>query len=149
MEEEVIEEEVIEEKVIEEEPSETEESSDEISFDLEGFMKTEMKALQNTLYEETPPIDEESEAALTPDEFASVIYEYTLENDCKFDSMAELALAAHIDRLELQGARLSHEFAIALADEIIDRADHWTLKSIFISRYDREGYLIIKESHIR
>jgi len=144
-----MEEEVIEEEVIEEDPSETEESSDEISFDLEGFMKTEMKALQNTLYEETPPTDEESEAALTPDEFASVIYEYTLENDCKFDSMAELALAAHIDRLELQGAKLSHEFAIAIADEIIDRADHWTLKSIFVSRYDREGYLIIKESHIR
>ena len=149
MEEEVIEEEVIEEEVIEEEPSETEESSDEISFDLEGFMKTEMKALQNTLYEETPPMDEESEAALTPDEFASVMFEYTLENDCKFDSMAELALAAHIDRLELQGAKLSHEFAITIADEIIDRADHWTLKSIFVSRYDREGYLIIKESHIR
>ena len=62
--------------------------------------------------------------------------------------MAELALAAHIDRLERQGTVLRQELAIMLADEIIDRADHWTLKCLFVSRYDKEGYLIIKESHI-
>lgn len=123
-------------------------NSDEISFDLEGFMKAEMNALQHTIPEEAVPMDEEPDRSLTPDEFASIIYKYTEENDCKFDSMAELALAAHIDRLERQGTVLRQELAIMLADEIIDRADHWTLKCLFVSRYDKEGYLIIKESHI-
>lgn len=123
-------------------------NSDEISFDLEGFMKAEMNALQRTIPEEAVPMDEEPDRSLTPDEFASIIYKYTEENDCKFDSMAELALAAHIDRLERQGTVLRQELAIMLADEIIDRADHWTLKCLFVSRYDKEGYLIIKESHI-
>ena len=122
--------------------------SDEISFDLEGFMKAEMGTIQDPAETEDPSMDAEPEEALSPDEFASIISEYMLDNDCKFDSMAELALAAHIDRLELQGAVLSREFAIDLADEIIDRADHWTLKCLFVSRYDKEGYLIIKESHI-
>ena len=91
---------------------------------------------------------EQNRRSMTPDEFSAFIHEYALENDCKFDSMAELALAARIDRLELSGAPMDTEAAIALVERAIDKAERWTFKSIFISRYDKEGYLIIKETHI-
>ena len=85
---------------------------------------------------------------MSPDEFSAFIHEYALENDCKFDSMAELALAARIDRLELSGAPMDREAAVELVERAIDKAERFTFKSIFISRYDKEGYLILKEAHI-
>lgn len=87
-------------------------------------------------------------ASLDPEEFSAYIHEYALENDCKFDSMAELALAARIDRMELSGTPMTKDSAAALVERAIDKAERWTFKSIFISRYDKEGYLIIKEAHI-
>ncbi|MBQ8815352.1 MAG: tetratricopeptide repeat protein [Lachnospiraceae bacterium] len=135
---------------------------EEISFDLDGFLKAEATIAADeaggdsdtpesafeasSLSENIPQANPSKE--LSPDEFTRFIIEYALENDCKFDSMAELALAAHIDRMELNRESLTRDAAIELADDIIDRADHWTLKCLFVSRYDKEGYLIIKESHI-
>lgn len=85
---------------------------------------------------------------MTPAEFSSFIHRYALQNDSKFDSMAELALAARIDKMELSGIPLTEQSAIDLVEDAMDKAERLSLRSFFVSRYDKEGYLIIKESHI-
>lgn len=120
--------------------------------DFEGFASFVPKEFENQSADgqsgQTSDTAASDRQTMSPDEFSAFIHEYALENDCKFDSMAELALAARIDRLELSGAPMDREAAVELVERAIDKAERFTFKSIFISRYDKEGYLIIKEAHI-
>lgn len=84
---------------------------------------------------------------LTADEFIRFLHTYAEENDCRLDEMAELALAARVDKMELTRTPMDQKTGAILMDQAIDRAERFTVRSIFFSRYDSEGYLVLKEKH--
>ena len=84
---------------------------------------------------------------LTADEFIRFLHAYAEENDCRLDEMAELALAARVDKMELTRTPMNQKTGAKLMDQAIDKAERFTVRSIFFSRYDSEGYLVLKEKH--
>ena len=84
---------------------------------------------------------------MTADEFILFLHRYAEENDCRLDEMAELALAAHVDKMELTRTAMNQKTGAMLMDQAIDKAERFTVRSIFFSRYDSEGYLVLKEKH--
>lgn len=84
---------------------------------------------------------------LTADEFIHFLHRYAEENDCRLDEMAELALAARVDKMELTRTAMNQKTGAMLMDQAIDKAERFTVRSIFFSRYDSEGYLVLKEKH--
>ena len=59
--------------------------------------------------------------------------------------MAGLAIYAAAERMRNEGIELSEEAARNLVDDAIDKAEHRGIKGLFASKYDKEGYLILKE----
>ena len=45
--------------------------------------------------------------------------------------------------------KLSEEEAKNLIDDVIDRAEHRGIKGLFGSKYDKNGYLILKEQFFK
>lgn len=84
---------------------------------------------------------------MTAEEFTEFLHQYAEQNDCRLDEMAELALAARIDRMELTHTPMSQRSGAMLMDKVIDKAERFSIRSIFLSRYDSEGYLVLKEKH--
>lgn len=84
---------------------------------------------------------------LTAAEFTEFLHQYAEQNDCRLDEMAELALAARIDKMELTHVPMTQKSGAQLMDKAIDKAERFTLRSVFLSRYDSEGYLVLKEKH--
>lgn len=84
---------------------------------------------------------------LSTDEFVAFLHRYAEENDCRFDEMGELALAARIDRMELTRTPMNRKTGRELLEKAIDKAERFSLRSIFVSKYDSEGYLVLKEKH--
>lgn len=84
---------------------------------------------------------------MTADEFILFLHRYAEENDCRLDEMAELALAARVDKMELTRTAMNQKTGAMLMDQAIDKAERFTVRSIFFSRYDSEGYLVLKEKH--
>ena len=48
-----------------------------------------------------------------------------------------------------EGIELSEEAARNLVDDAIDKAEHRGIKGLFTSKYDKEGYLILKEQFFK
>ncbi len=84
---------------------------------------------------------------MTAEEFTEFLHQYAEQNDCRLDEMAELALAARIDKMELTHIPMNQKSGVQLMDKVIDKAERFSIRSIFLSRYDSEGYLVLKEKH--
>ncbi|MCI8549206.1 MAG: hypothetical protein HFI68_01215 [Lachnospiraceae bacterium] len=83
------------------------------------------------------------------DEFVACANEYAKEEECVIDEMANLAIYAVAERLRNNGTELTEEAARKLVDEAIDKAEHRGIKGLFGSKYDKGGYLILKEQFFK
>ncbi|MCI8465784.1 MAG: hypothetical protein HFI63_08010 [Lachnospiraceae bacterium] len=83
------------------------------------------------------------------DEFVSCASEYAKEEECVIEEMASLAIYAAAERFRDDGTELTAELAKKLVDEAIDRAEHRGIKGLFGSKYDKEGYLVLKEQFFK
>ena len=83
------------------------------------------------------------------DDFVDCACKYAKEEECVIEEMAKLAIFAIAERLQNDGATLTKEAAKELVDEAIDRAEHRGIKGLFGSKYDKEGYLILKEQFFK
>ena len=92
-------------------------------------------------------LDDESEMSI--DDFVACANEYAQEEECVIDEMAGLAIYAAAERMRNEGIELSEEAARNLVDDAIDKAEHRGIKGLFASKYDKEGYLILKEQFFK
>ena len=93
------------------------------------------------------PVDKSDLIPLSTEEFIAYLHLYAEENDCRFDEMGELALAARIDKMELTRVPMNRKSAREFLDKVIDRAERFSLRTLFVSKYDSEGFLVLKEKH--
>ncbi|MCD2493462.1 hypothetical protein LQE92_12635 [Lacrimispora sp. NSJ-141] len=91
----------------------------------------------------------EDEEQMSVDDFVTSVNAYAEEEECIIDEMAGLAIYALAERMRNDGIPLSEQEAKALVDEAIDKAEHRGLKGLFGSKYDKKGYLILKEQYFK
>jgi hypothetical protein len=132
-----------EELPVSEQKQEIERNPEETVSEESGKSEESQEAAENI----DEAASEKDEEPMTLQAFNEFLHQYALDNDCKFDSMAELALAARLDRMEMTGTVLTKKLGQEMMDRAIDKADRWSLKALFVSRYDNEGYLLLKEKH--
>lgn len=84
---------------------------------------------------------------LTMQEFAQYIEKYAFEMECVLDDRAGLAIYAAAERMLDEGEELTEESARELADDAIDLAEKPSLRGMFSGKYDKNGYLILREHH--
>ena len=41
----------------------------------------------------------------------------------------------------------TNKFSKEFLDKVIDRAERFSLRTLFVSKYDSEGFLVLKEKH--
>lgn len=85
------------------------------------------------------------------DEFAQYACRYANDIDCSITGKSMLALYERIEIMEEDGVPLTRGNAENIIEEAADRAEKpsigtW-IKSIFANKYDKDGYLILKEEH--
>ena len=85
------------------------------------------------------------------DEFAQYCCHYASQIDCNISGKSMLALYERIEIMEEDGIALTKTAAEDLIEEAADRAEKPSLgkriAGLFSSKYDKEGYLILKEEH--
>lgn len=79
-------------------------------------------------------------------EFAS---QYAHMLDAVIDDMGTLAVFAKAEEYQQDREPLTEELAQEMVEKAILKAERRTFKSIFSNRYDKEGYLILKEEHFK
>lgn len=84
---------------------------------------------------------------LTMQEFAQYIEKYAFEMECVLDGRAGLAIYAVAERMQEEGEELTEESARELADDAIYLAEKPSLRGVFSGKYDKNGYLILREHH--
>ena len=97
-------------------------------------------------------IEESSHIAageLTAKEFYECAVSYADMMDAKVDDMGGLAIYAAAEGYQQERQPLTEELAQELVDMAIQKAERRTLKSLFANRYDKEGFLILKEQHFK
>lgn len=131
------------EMAAEEESEGTEETAEEIESDNTVSETAYEEQEEAEMAEEEPEDDEE----LDIDEFAQYACDYAAQIDCNVSGKSMLALYERIEILEEDGIPLTRSNAEALIEEAADNAEKKTFKSLFSSKYDKEGRLILKEEH--
>ncbi len=91
----------------------------------------------------------EDDSQMSVDDFVDCAKAYAQEEECVIDEMAGLALYAAAERMRNDGIRLSEDAAKDLIDDVIEKAEHRGIKGLFGSKYDKKGYLILKEQFFK
>ena len=65
------------------------------------------------------------------------------------DDLGGLAVFAVAEQYQQERVPLTEELAQELVEKAILRAERRSLKSLFSNRYNKEGYLILKEEHFK
>ena len=86
---------------------------------------------------------------LTPKAFYECAVQYANMMDAKVDEMGGLAIYAAAEEFQQERELLTEELAQELVEKAIQKAERRTLKSLFSNRYDKEGFLILKEQHFK
>ncbi len=86
---------------------------------------------------------------LTPNEFYECAVQYAHMMDAKVDDLGGLAIYAVAEEYQQEREPLTEELAQELVENAIAKAERRTLKSLFSNRYDKEGFLILKEQHFK
>ena len=102
------------------------------------------------LLTENPQLDEycvflEEDKSMSPQELVDYASDYAFAEECKIDASGRRALLDKAQRMADQGEQLSEQTARDLVEDAIAKAEHRGIRGIFSSRYDKEGYLILKE----
>lgn len=107
-------------------------------------------------YEDRPSVRDEEGPGFNGeemgiDEFAQYACRYANEIDCSITGKSMLALYERIEIMEEDGIPLNRANAESLIEEAADRAEKPSfgkkIKSMFSSKYDKDGLLILKEEH--
>lgn len=91
----------------------------------------------------------EDDSQMSVDDFVACATAYAKEEECIIDEMGGLALYAAVERMRNDGVQLTEHGARDLIDEAIEKAEHRGLKGLFGSKYDKNGYLILKEQYFK
>ena len=118
------------------------------------IMLVDSPARMDDLLVDHPELDKlcvylQDENQMSLDDFVACAREYAESEECVIDEMGGLALYAAAERMRNDGVQLTEEEARNLVDEAIDKAEHRGLKGLFGSRYDKRGYLILKEQFFK
>jgi len=120
--------------------------------DMRGYQESqgyhEMQAHRdgpNTGHRETENMGRE----LSVPDFVAKIKDYADELDCAVEDMAGLAIYALADKYIEDGIMLTPKLAKDVTEAAVIRADRKGLGGLFASKYDKEGRLILKESHFK
>ncbi len=108
----------------------------------EGVMPDDAQAV-NPVSDQVPGDEEEMDL----DAFAEYACQYASRIDCNITGKSMLALYERIEIMEEDGIPLTRTNAEDLIEEAADKAEKPSLKSLFNSRYDKDGLLILREEH--
>ena len=86
---------------------------------------------------------------MTPKEFFRFAEDYAQMLDAMIDDLGGLAVFAVAEQYQQERVPLTEELAQELVEKAILRAERRSLKSLFSNRYNKEGYLILKEEHFK
>jgi hypothetical protein len=86
---------------------------------------------------------------MSPKEFYNFAVGYARMLDAVVDDMGSLAFFAVIEQYQQERIALSEELAEEMIEKAILCAERRSFKSLFSNRYDKEGYLILKEEHFK
>lgn len=89
------------------------------------------------------------ETGMEPKQFVETATQYAHMLDTVIDEMGELALFALAEDYVQEREPLTEELAQEVVEKAILRAEKRSLKSLFSNRYDKDGYLILKEKHFK
>lgn len=81
------------------------------------------------------------------EEFAQYACKYAQEIDCSISGKSMLALYERAEMMEEDGVPLTKTSAEELLEEAADKAEKPSFFSMFSSKYDKDGLLILKEKH--
>ena len=81
------------------------------------------------------------------EEFAQYACKYAAEIDCSISGKSMLALYERAEMMEEDGVPLTKTSAEELLEEAADKAEKPSFFSMFASKYDKDGLLILKEKH--
>ncbi len=95
--------------------------------------------------------ESDKDVVLSIDDFAQYACQYANSIDCSVTGKSMLALYERIEIMKEDGVTLTKEHAEDLIEEVADRAEHPPVSKIFsnmfVSKYDKEGLLVLKEEH--
>ena len=86
---------------------------------------------------------------MTAKEFFDFAEEYAQMLDATIDDLGGLAVFAVAEQYQQERVPLTEELAQELVEKAILRAERRSFKSLFSNRYNKEGYLILKEEHFK
>ena len=86
---------------------------------------------------------------MTPRAFYECAVQYAHMMDAKVDEMGGLAIYAAAEEFQQDREPLTEDLAQELIENAIQKAERRTLKSLFSNRYDKEGFLLLKEQHFK
>ena len=87
----------------------------------------------------------EEDGQMSLEDFIEAAEAYAQSEECVIDDMAKMAMYAAAERMRNDGVAFSEESARAMIDDAIEKAEHRGFKGLFSSKYDKQGYLILKE----
>ncbi len=132
-----------------EEPAQEEASADE-SPEMTVESPEENPVVQVKEEPKSQPVqDDPAGKELTPKAFYECAVQYAHMMDAKVDEMGGLAIYAVAEEYQQERQPLTEELAQELVENAIQKAERRTLKSLFSNRYDKEGFLILKEQHFK
>lgn len=122
------------------------EEAKRLAQEAEAMMQIEA-AVEETVADHIPQEEEASDQALTADQFVKYVESYATKLECVLDSKARLAICEIAEQMKEDGEVLTREVARELTDDAIYLAEKPSLRGLFAKKYDKDGYLILKEQH--
>ncbi len=89
------------------------------------------------------------DGGMTEDEFFDYAEEYAEMLDAQIDDMGGLAIYAEAEEYQQDRIPLTEELAQEMIEKAIMKAERHSLRSLFSNRYNKDGYLILKEEHFK
>ena len=109
--------------------------------------KTESRkrSLESETVQKKVPVSE----GMPANDFFEFAVDYAHMLDAVIDDMGSLAFYAEIEQYQQDRIPLTEELAQEMIEKAILRAEKRSFKSLFTNRYDKEGYLILREEHFK
>ena len=100
-------------------------------------------------YPEDEPEEKPSKKSgdMDVEEFVQYACKYASEIDCSISGKSMLALYERAEMMEEDGEPLTKTSAEDLIEEAADKAEKKSFSGLFSSKYDKDGLLILKETH--
>lgn len=108
-------------------------------------MRTEKNSSGRGSVQKSIPASE----GMSANDFFEFAVDYAHMLDAVIDDMGSLAFYAEIEQYQQDRIPLTEELAQEMVEKAILRAEKRSFKGLFSNRYDKEGYLILKEEHFK